>query len=59
MKIEKCTLEDVSQLAILNKQLIDDEKSNNPMTIEELEERMAGFLNSEYEAYFLSLRRRL
>ncbi len=50
--IRKCTLRDVSQLALLNKQLIDGEKSNNSMSIKELEERMQGFLNTEYEAYF-------
>ena len=33
IKVKKCTIEDVSQLALLNKQLIDDEKSNNMMTI--------------------------
>ncbi|MBE5929916.1 MAG: GNAT family N-acetyltransferase [Lachnospiraceae bacterium] len=42
MEIRKCTLEDVSQLAVLNKQLIEDEQSNNPMTVKELEERMSG-----------------
>lgn len=52
MIIQKCTLEDVPQLAVLNKQLIDDEKSTNPMTIPELEERMSDFLNTEYDAYF-------
>lgn len=52
MMIKKCTLEDISQLAILNKQLIDDEKSDNPMSIKELEKRMTGFLNTEYDAYF-------
>ena len=52
MEIRKCTLEDVSRLAVLNKQLIEDEQSNNPMTVKELEERMKGFLNSEYNAYF-------
>jgi len=52
MKIKKCTLKDVTQLALLNKQLIDDEKSNNPMSIEELGQRMTGFLSSEYDAYF-------
>lgn len=52
MEIKKCTLDDVPQLALLNKQLIEDEKSNNPMSLKELEERMSGFLNSEYEAYF-------
>lgn len=52
MEIKKCTLEDVPQLAVLNKQLIDDEKSNNPMNIRELEARMEGFLNTDYDAYF-------
>lgn len=52
MEIKKCTLDDVPQLALLNKQLIEDEKSNNPMSLKELEERMSGFLNTEYNAYF-------
>ena len=52
MEIRKCTLDDVSKLAVLNKQLIEDEQSNNPMTVKELEERMRGFLSSEYDAYF-------
>ena len=52
MEIKKCTLDDVSLLAVLNKQLIEDEQSNNPMTLKELEERMRGFLRSEYKAYF-------
>lgn len=52
MNIIKCGLKDVEVLAMLNKQLIDDEKSDNPMSVEELEERMRGFLTSDYEAYF-------
>lgn len=52
MIVQKCTLEDISTLSILNKQLIDDEKSDNPMNIKELEERMTGFLNTDYDAYF-------
>lgn len=52
MQIQKCTLTDVSKLALLNKQLIDDEKSNNPMDIYELENRMKGFLQTDYSAYF-------
>lgn len=52
MRIRKCTMDDISQLAILNKQLIEDEKSDNPMSIKELEERMLGLLNSDYEAFF-------
>ena len=50
--IQKCTLADVPQLALLNKQLIDDEKSNNTMSIKELEDRMHGFINTEYDAYY-------
>lgn len=53
MYIQKCTIADVPVLAKLNKQLIDDEKSNNPMSISELENRMSEFLQTEYNAYFL------
>ncbi len=52
MNVIKCDLKDLEMLAVLNKQLIDDEKSNNPMSIKELEERMKGFLTTDYEAYF-------
>lgn len=52
MYIRKCTQEDVSVLAVLNKQLIEDEKSNNPMNVAELEERMRGFWETDYDAYF-------
>lgn len=52
IRIKKCTLEDIPKLALLNKQLIDDEKSNNTMSIKELEERMHEFIITEYDAYF-------
>ena len=52
MQIRKCTITDIPKLAVLNKQLIDDEKSNNPMNINELEIRMKGFLEKDYSAYF-------
>lgn len=52
MYIRQCTLDDVALLAVLNKQLIEDEKSDNPMTIEELECRMRSFLETDYKAYF-------
>ena len=55
--IRKCNLNDIPKLALMNKQLINDEKSNNTMTINELEERMLGFLNSEYDAYFFMLQK--
>lgn len=40
MEIKKCTITDIEQLAILNKQLIEDEKSDNKMTIHELRLKM-------------------
>lgn len=52
MNVVKCDLQDIEMLAILNKQLIDDEKSDNLMSVKELEERMKGFLTTDYEAYF-------
>ncbi|MDE6742894.1 MAG: GNAT family N-acetyltransferase [Lachnospiraceae bacterium] len=55
MNVRKCELKDVEMLAILNKQLIDDEKSDNPMNVKELEERMKGFLATDYQAYFFEV----
>lgn len=55
MNVKKCELKDAETLAILNKQLIEDEKSDNPMNVKELEERMRGFLTSDYQAYFFEV----
>ena len=52
MRIKKCTIADCYKLAEMNKKLIEDEKSNNPMNIEELQNRMKEFLEGEYSAYF-------
>ncbi len=52
MTIEKCTLADCARLAAMNKQLIEDEKHENPMNVAQLEQRMRGFLSGEYSAYF-------
>ena len=52
MQIQKCTLENVSLLAQMNNRLIEDEKSTNSMTVAELEERMHGFLSTDYSVYF-------
>lgn len=51
MEIRKCTLSDTKLLAVLNKQLIDDEKSDNQMNIVQLENRMREFLQTDYTAY--------
>ena len=52
MVIQMCTLSEAAKLAKMNKRLIEDEKSDNPMTVPELAARMTGFLNGEYTAYF-------
>ena len=52
MTIKKCSLKDADRLAELNKQLIEDEKSDNQMNMEELKSRMEMFLQTDYSAYF-------
>jgi predicted acetyltransferase len=46
----RATVDDCALLAKLNHQLIRDEGHRNQMTIPELEQRMKGWLASEYEA---------
>jgi GNAT superfamily N-acetyltransferase len=46
MKCRIATADDCPMLAEWNHQLIRDEGHRNPMTVEELEERMRGWLNS-------------
>jgi len=56
MPIVKCTPADCYKLALLNKQMIEEEDDNNAFSIERLEERIAELLNSSrYEAYFYLL----
>ncbi len=52
MRIQKCSVKDAAELAILNKRLIEDEKSDNAMNATELGARMRGFLETDYDAYF-------
>ncbi|MGM0882947.1 MAG: N-acetyltransferase family protein [Bacillota bacterium] len=47
--IRKATEADLKLLAQMNKELIQDEGSRNPMTIEQLEERMDGWILGEWE----------
>jgi len=51
LRINKATIEDLEMLAVMNKQLIEDERHDNPMGIEALKERMREFILGEYEAY--------
>ena len=57
MKIETrfATLADVETLANWNKQLIEDEGSRNPMGIQQISERMTGFLKKDWRAVILSV----
>jgi predicted acetyltransferase len=50
MTFRRATLADCSLLAELNQQLIRDEGHRNRMTVRELEQRMRGWLASEYAA---------
>lgn len=52
MKVNLCSACDVPKLAEMNKYLIEDEKSDNPMQLVELEQRMSEFLDTDYNAYF-------
>lgn len=50
MTFRRATLNDCAKLAELNHQLIHDEGHRNKMTVSELEQRMRGWLQSEYSA---------
>ena len=50
MEYRTATREDVPLLAELNAQLIEDEAHRNTMSLEELADRMAGWISAEYTA---------
>ncbi len=50
MKYRFTTIHDARVLARMNQQLIRDEGHRNAMSVTELEERMAGWLQGEYQA---------
>jgi len=51
LQITYASESDLDLLARLNKQLIEDERHDNPMNVPELKERMRRFLNTHYKAY--------
>jgi len=53
MKLVAATPDDCALLAQMNKQLINDEGSDNPMNVAELTVRMQGFLRGSYCAWFV------
>jgi GNAT superfamily N-acetyltransferase len=50
MNFRRATLDDCPRLAEMNHQLIRDEGHRNKMTVPEMEQRMRGWLASEYTA---------
>jgi predicted acetyltransferase len=55
LKIVVAQISDVQILSQMNKELIEDEKSENPMTVDELTTRMKDFLNNGWKAVLLVL----
>ncbi len=54
MEIVKCNIGDVDALAVMNKQLIEDEKHDNTMNVSQLAERMKDLLSGTYSAFYLT-----
>jgi ribosomal protein S18 acetylase RimI-like enzyme len=52
VNIKECSLTDIETLAKLNKMLIEDEKAENKMNLNQLKERMKNFLTNDYKAYY-------
>jgi ribosomal protein S18 acetylase RimI-like enzyme len=53
--LREATFEDLPLLAELNRQLIQDQRSSNPMSLAELQERMRGWLAGEYRAVLFEI----
>ena len=54
LTLKLAAIGDVPALAMMNRQLIIDEGHRNPMTLEQLEQRMANWLADDYEATMFS-----
>ncbi|HEU4431187.1 MAG TPA: GNAT family N-acetyltransferase [Myxococcota bacterium] len=50
MELRSASEADLPQLAAWNRELIEDEGADNPMTVGQLELRMRGWLRGDYEA---------
>ena len=48
--IRLCNNDDLDMLAVMNRQLIEDEQHDNTMDIGQLKERMRGFISGDYNA---------
>ena len=54
MKITRADLSDVEKLGKMNKRLIEDERHPNKMDVQQLSERMTGWLKGEYNCYIVT-----
>ena len=59
IEIRECTSNDTEILSEMNKELIEDEKSNNKMNVIQLKDRMAGFLKNGYRAFYFILQNKI
>jgi ribosomal protein S18 acetylase RimI-like enzyme len=55
LQLREATAGDLPLLAELNRQLIRDQGSSNPMSVVELEQRMRGWLAAEYRAVIFEI----
>ena len=55
MQIKECSRDDVALLAVLNQELIEDEKAETDLNLNQLRERMEGFLHSGYRAFLFGV----
>jgi len=54
VELRKATINDISELAEMNKQLIEDERSRNPFNVRQLELRMQQWLDGSWSAIMIS-----
>ena len=52
MEIKECSIDDVPLLAKMNQLFFEEEEPETNLSLPHLEERMKGYINSEYEAFF-------
>ena len=53
VELRKATINDISALAEMNKQLIEDERSRNPLSVNQLQLRMQSWLDGNWSAIMI------
>ncbi|MCW4011425.1 MAG: GNAT family N-acetyltransferase [Candidatus Bathyarchaeota archaeon] len=54
LTVRTASLDDVESLVVMNKHLIEDEGSRNPMDMEELKHRMIGMIEGEWKVLLIN-----